>query len=107
MMKNYASIDDSNICIGVSQLNAEVSDSNLIEIEKCDEDYIWRKYENGVWSTEKYLPPAPIQPPVNPIDMLGMVTTQNSIELSELKQQVEAIGQGVVEIMLNQQLGGM
>ena len=25
----------------------------------------------------------------------------------ELKQQVEAIGQGVVEIMLNQQMGGM
>ena len=36
-----------------------------------------------------------------------MVTTQNSLELSELKQQVEAIGQGVVEIMLNQQMGGM
>ena len=42
-----------------------------------------------------------------PMDMLGMVTTQNSLELSELKQQVEAIGQGVVEIMLNQQMGGM
>ena len=44
---------------------------------------------------------------LSPIDMLGMVTTQNSLELSELKQQVEAIGQGVVEIMLNQQMGGM
>ena len=63
MMKNYATIDDSNICIGVSQLNAEVSDSNLIEIEKYDEDYMWRKYENGVWSEEKFLPTEPIQPP--------------------------------------------
>jgi len=63
MMKNYATIDDSNICIGVSQLNAEVNDSNLIEIEKCDEDYLWRKYENGVWSTEKYLP---LEPPPEP-----------------------------------------
>lgn len=45
--------------------------------------------------------------PPSPMDMLGIVTTQNSIELSELKQQVEAIGQGVVEIMLNQQMGGM
>ncbi|CBH21629.1 protein of unknown function [Acetoanaerobium sticklandii] len=56
MMKNYATIDDSNICIGVSQLNAEVNDSNLIEIEKCDEYYLHRKYENGIWSKETYLP---------------------------------------------------
>lgn len=106
-MKVYAQIDKNGIVIGLSQLSAAIENSSMIEIESYDEDYLWRKYENGVWSTEKYLPPAPIQPPLSPMDMLGMVTTQNSLELSELKQQVEAIGQGVVEIMLNQQLGGM
>ena len=106
-MNYYAQINENNIAIGISQLSEETKNDELIKIESYDEDYLWRKYENGVWSTEKYLPPAPIQPPVNPMDMLGMVTTQNSLELSELKQQVEAIGQGVVEIMLNQQLGGM
>ena len=106
-MNYYAQINENNIVIGISQLSEETKNDELIKIESYDEDYLWRKYENGVWSTEKYLPPAPIEPPVNPIDIIGMVTTQNSIELAELKQQVEAIGQGVVEIMLNQQMGGM
>ena len=106
-MFTYAIIDSDNLCVGISQLSEEVNQTDMIEIPTYNKDYIFRKYENGQWSTEKYLPPAPIEPPVNPIDMIGMVTTQNSLELSELKQQVEAIGQGVVEIMLNQQMGGM
>lgn len=78
---------------------------NFTEIND-DVDVLYRKFVNGQWSAEKF-EPTPVEPPLSPMDMIGMVTTQNSLELSELKQQVEAIGQGVVEIMLNQQLGGM
>ena len=74
--------------------------------EENPQSFMFRKFINGQWSSEKF-EPVPVEPPLSPMDMLGMVTTQNSLELSELKQQVEAIGQGVVEIMLNQQLGGM
>ena len=105
-MFTYAIIDSDNLCVGISQLSEEVNQTDMIEIPTYNEDYIFRKYENGQWSAEKF-EPAPVEPPLSPIDMLGMVTTQNSLELSELKQQVEAIGQGVVEIMLNQQMGGM
>ena len=105
-MFTYAIIDSDNLCVGISQLSEEVNQTDMIEIPTYNKDYIFRKYENGQWSSEKF-EPIPVEPPLSPMDMLGMVTTQNSLELSELKQQVEAIGQGVVEIMLNQQMGGM
>ena len=105
-MFTYAIIDSDNLCVGISQLSEEVNQTDMIEIPTYNEDYISRKYENGQWSAEKF-EPTPVEPPLSPMDMLGMITTQNSLELSELKQQVEAIGQGVVEIMLNQQMGGM
>lgn len=105
-MFTYAIIDSDNLCVGISQLSEEVNQTDMIEIPTYNKDYIFRKYENGQWSSEKF-EPIPVEPPLSPIDMLGTATTQNSLELSELKQQVEAIGQGVVEIMLNQQLGGM
>ena len=105
-MFTYAIINSDNLCVGISQLSEEVNQTDMIEIPTYNEDYIFRKYENGQWSAEKF-EPAPVEPPLSSMDMVGMVTTQNSLELSELKQQVEAIGQGVVEIMLNQQMGGM
>lgn len=102
----YVQLDENDIVIGISALSGNVDDSKLVNVEKFDTDYLYRKYENGQFSDEKF-EPTPVEPPLSPIDMLGMVTTQSSLELSELKQQVEAIGQGVVEIMLNQQMGGM
>ena len=94
-----------NKCKGISYLSGKVDNPSMIEIA-LDEEPVFKIFSNGEWiedtSSSEF-----IIDETNPIDMLGMVTTQNSLELSELKQQVEAIGQGVVEIMLNQQLGGM
>ena len=61
-MNYYAQINENNIVIGISQLSEETKNDELIKIESYDEDYLWRKYENGVWSIEKYAPPL-IQPP--------------------------------------------
>lgn len=55
-MYNYAQLNKNNICIGISQLSGEVSDSNMVRIPNADPDYLWRKYENGQWSEEKYEP---------------------------------------------------
>ena len=104
-MFKYASLDKNNKCTGISYLSGKVDNPNMIEIA-LDEDPVFKIFSNGEW-VEDTSSPEFIIDETNPIDMLGMVTTQNSLELSELKQQVEAIGQGVVEIMLNQQMGGM
>jgi hypothetical protein len=56
VMYNYAQLNDVNICIGVSRLKGQVEDEKAIGIPTYSEDYIFRKYENGVWSEEKFLP---------------------------------------------------
>jgi len=52
----YALLNTDSICIGISQLSGKVNQPNMIRIENMDTDYIWRKYENGQWSEEKYEP---------------------------------------------------
>ena len=104
-MFKYALLDENNKCKGVSYLSGKVDSPSMIEIA-FEDDPVFKIFSNGEW-IEDTSSPKFIVDETNPIDMLGMVTTQNSLELSELKQKVETIGQGVVEIMLNQQLGGM
>lgn len=99
---------NTNVCLGVTYYDSVSQIPKFYDFVEINDnvDVLYRKFTNGQWSAEKF-EPTPSEPPLSPIDMIGMVTTQNSLELSELKQQVEAIGQGVVEIMLNQQMGGM
>lgn len=52
----YAQLNDDNVCIGVSSLSGEVDVDNMIRIDSNSEDYFYRKYENGEWSEEKYVP---------------------------------------------------
>ena len=49
----YAQVNESGICIGVSQLSGEVNAPNMIRLNKNEferNDIIGHKYENGVWS---------------------------------------------------------
>ena len=52
----YAQLNENNICVGVSQLSGKVNNYNMIEIDSYDYDYMWKKYENGIWSKEKFEP---------------------------------------------------
>ena len=104
-MFKYALLDENNKCKGISYLSGKVDNPSMIEIS-FEDDPVFKIFSNGEWIEDTSFPELIIDE-TNPMDMIGMVTTQNSLELSELKQQVEAIWQGVVEIMLNQQMGGM
>ena len=53
----YAQLNDEKICIAISDLGEEVDSEKLVKINEFNEDFIYRKYENGAWSQEKYLPP--------------------------------------------------
>lgn len=55
-MKFYAQLNENKICIGISQLIREVIQSDMIEIDCMDHDKLWKKYENNIWSNEKYEP---------------------------------------------------
>jgi hypothetical protein len=58
-MNYYAQLNENNICIGISTLKTEMQADKLVKIPVYNEDYMWRKYENGQWSDEKYLPSEP------------------------------------------------
>lgn len=55
----YAELNEQNICIGVKTVGEEMDSPNLVKIDTMDYDLLNRKYENGEWSEEKYLPPEP------------------------------------------------
>ena len=52
----YAQLDERDYCIGVSELNGEVNQNNMILIEEYDSSYVGRKYDsqNKKW-TDEYL----------------------------------------------------
>ena len=58
----YAQLNENKICIGISSLSGEATADNMVKVDSFSEDFIWRKYENGQWSEEKFLP----QPNINP-----------------------------------------
>jgi len=56
-MIHLAELNKNNICIGVKTVLHMIDDGKHVEIPEPNFDYyVWRKYENGQWSTEKYEP---------------------------------------------------
>lgn len=55
-MKIYAQLNENKICVGISQLSGEVIQENMIEITSVDSTLLWKKYENGAWSTGTFEP---------------------------------------------------
>jgi len=51
-----AALNDDHICIGVKQTKDMIDDSKHVVIDSLDSYYLYRKYENGKWSEDKFLP---------------------------------------------------
>lgn len=79
----YAQLNENNICIGVSQLSGEVDAPNMVRIPSFDPDYIWRKYEDGQWTEEKFEPE----------------TTAPVTEFEETKQRVSDLEMAMAAIL--------
>lgn len=61
-MIHLAELNENGICISVKTTKNMIDDGRHVEIETPDFDYyVWRKYENGQWSQEKYPPEPPLQ----------------------------------------------
>lgn len=59
----HANLNDDNVCIGYASLKTIESNENLVYLpDGWDEDFLWRKYENGEWSAEKFEPEYTPQP---------------------------------------------
>jgi len=56
----YAQLNEQKICIGISSLAGDTESPDMIPVPNYSDDYMWRKFENGEWSTEKFPPPEPV-----------------------------------------------
>ncbi|KHF26827.1 hypothetical protein LR68_04352 [Anoxybacillus sp. BCO1] len=94
-MYHYAELNHENICIGVKTVKDVMTSTNLIPIDEANPDFLFRKFENGNWSLEKYLPDAAaIQ--LSEFEKLKQENT-------ELKQRQQIIQQALDDLLL----GGM
>ena len=57
----YAQIDESNICIAVSDLSGPVTADNMLRLETYDISLLGKKYNNGVWEDMPQPEPEPTQ----------------------------------------------
>jgi hypothetical protein len=55
-MPFYANIDQTGLCIGVTETLEAIADPNSIEIDGLDGNYLYRKFENNQWSIGKFPP---------------------------------------------------
>ena len=74
----YAQINESNICVAVSNLTEKVQDTRLIPIGFMDVGLIGKKYENGEWVKV----PIP-EPPISETDkkLLQIQATVDSLAM--------------------------
>lgn len=49
-------MNEENVCFGIISSQERSDSSNLIQIPNYDLDYLYRKYENGTWTEEKFIP---------------------------------------------------
>lgn len=60
----YAQLDEQNICIGVSSLSGEISESFMIPISEMDQTVLGKRYDRltGAWTEIAPEPPLPYEP---------------------------------------------
>lgn len=58
-MIHLAELNEDNICISVKTVKSFIDDGKHVKIENSSSYYLWRKYEDGQWSEEKFFPPEP------------------------------------------------
>lgn len=88
-MVYLAQLNENDVCIGIKQTIEMINDGKHVVIDSYNDDYMYRKYENGQWSTEKYIPDS------NQIKLT---------EFEEMKQRQELLQEALDELLLN---GGM
>ena len=77
----HATINDEGICIGYGYLAAIETSPNLVYLpDGWDEDLLWRKWENGAWSVEKFEPVAPDPGPSIEDEVASLKSRQDLIQ---------------------------
>ena len=95
----YAQLNETGLCVGLSDLSGEVTADNMILLESYDLTVLGKKYENGVWvetpaevpEEEPATEPTETQPSNTEIkNLLLEVKEQNLILMEAFAESVEA-----------------
>ncbi|WP_427110849.1 hypothetical protein [Lysinibacillus xylanilyticus] len=54
----YAELNAQNVCTGIKSVTGELNFPSHVLISDYDISYLNKKYENGEWSKEQFLPDA-------------------------------------------------
>ena len=101
-MKFYAQINENKICTGISQLSGEVIQDDMIEISSADSDLLWKKYENGAWSTGTFEPESTA--PISEFEELKVKNTALQTDLTNTKLAMAELVEQQLTDKLNNQL---
>jgi len=85
MLKYYATLNENKICIGTqsSVLEQPLNTVEITEQEYQNNTYSYRKFENGVWSTDKF----------------ELVSTAPIDEFTSIKSQVDALNVAMANLV--------
>lgn len=89
----YAQINESNICVAVSNLTGKVQDDKLIPIASMSHGLLGKKYENGKWVEVPMPEPKPSQ--FDRIEEQLNALAADSVTVEKLEA---AISEGVNEV---------
>ena len=90
----YAQLNETGLCVGLSDLSGEITADNMILLESYDLTILGKKYENGVWvevsGEEPATDPTETQPSNTEIkNLLLEVKEQNLILMESLADMYE------------------
>ncbi|BBI32375.1 hypothetical protein [Cohnella abietis] len=83
-MRHYVTLNQVGLCIGYQSSSEEILDDSLVDVSEMVEDgtsiddFLWRKYTEGIWSEEKFKPDPPAPAP-DPEQRIIALETENEL----------------------------
>ncbi len=100
----YGQLDESNICVGISQLNGLVKSDSMIELVNYDISLLGKQYQNGEWIT---LPKEEVEKqPIDKTEILMQTLADIEINILNAQQERQLLAQQLTDIELSHLSGG-
>lgn len=101
-MKYYAYLNQDRICQRIISSPNAILNEDLIELQDYNDDKIYRKYENGVWSSNKYTPTLDpkIQDALDHINLVEKKLLEKDIKIQDLENELIVMSNALNEFIL-------
>lgn len=99
-MKNYAQLNENQICVGLTQAEGLIISTDVIEIEDYDISLLGSKYNNGAWEIiEPETPQEPIPTPLEAIsEQLKALSEKYENDQSYTQEMMLTLASAIAEV---------